>query len=336
LERLGVDLEVSADYGTDLWPYDLVHLYGIWSAAPAYVHFKNAKSCRKPVVLSPFYWNPLERGAWRTDGDRDRLAAWWEVTNSLRREVFAEADLLATATQAEADLIRRDFGVEPRVHLVPTGVDRLYQHGDASRFTARRGQAGFVLCVGRVEPEKNQLGLIEALAGTDLPLVFIGPPADPEYFEACQRRAGQAVFYPPLAPLEVADAYAAARVHALLSWDDTVGQASLAAGLAGCNVVVPDRPFVREHLGEEAWYCDPADLGSIRRALLAAWEAPKAGGLRAHLLDFTWERAAVETYRAYEALLDASPLTPSPRRGGVFCPGSQRKRAEPLTPGSSS
>ncbi|MDI6871043.1 MAG: glycosyltransferase [Bacillota bacterium] len=307
LERFGVDLEVSTDYEMDPSPFDLVHLYGTWSAAPTYVQFKNAKSWGRPVLLSPFYWNPLDHDEWRPVEERERLQAWWDVTNSLRREVLSEADLLAPATRTEADLIRRDFGLTPPVHLVPMGVDRLYQHGDARRFTARHGQTDFILCVGRIEPQKNQLGLIEALAGADLPLVFLGPPADPEYFVACQRRADNAVFYPPLPPLEVADACAAARVHALPSWDDALGQPSLAAGLAGCNVVTADRPFLREYLGDEAWYCDPADLGSIRAAVLAAWEAPRSGALRSRLLEYTWERAAIETLRAYEALLGSPP-----------------------------
>lgn len=308
LEKLGVELQVSTDYETEPWPFDLVHLFGTWSAAPTYVHFKNAKSWGRPVVLSPFYWNPLDHGEWRQKADRERLAAWWDVTNNLRREVLAETDLLAPASRAEAELIQRDFGLAPPVHLVPSGVDRLYQHGDARRFTARHGQADFVLCVGRLEPEKNQLGLVEALAGTDLPLVFVGPPTDAEYFVACQRRADNAVFYPPLPPLEVADAYAAARVHALPSWDGNVAQASLAAGLAGCNVVVSDRTAAREYLQGEAWYCDPADPGAIRQAVLAAWETPRTGALKTHLLDCTWERAAIETLRAYEALLSGPDL----------------------------
>lgn len=303
LEKLGVDIEVSTDYEVDPEPFDLVHLLGTWSAAPTYVHFKNAKSWGRPVLLSPFYWNPLDHGEWRSTADRERLAAWWEVTNNLRREILADTDLLAPATHAEAELIRRDFGLARPVHLVPPGVDRLYQHGDARRFTARYGQADFVLCVGRIEPQKNQLGLIEALSGTDLPLVFLGPPADPEYFVACQRRAETAVFYPPLPALEVADAYAAARVHALPGWDETLSQPSLAAGLAGCNVVAADRPYFRECLGNEAWFCDPSDLASIRQAVLAAWEAPRSASLRSRFVEFTWERSAVETFRAYEALL---------------------------------
>lgn len=303
LERLGVDVEVSADYETDPSSYHLVHLLGTWSAGQAFVHFKNAKARRRPVVVSPFYRNPLDHGEWRSQADQERLRSWWDVTNHLRREVLAQADLLAPATRTEAELIRRDFGVMAPMHLVPMGVDRLYQHGDARRFTARYGQADFLLCVGRLEPQQNQLGLIEALAGTELPLVFLGPPADPEYFEACQCRAETAVFYPPLPPLEVADAYAAARVCALPGWDDSLAQPALAAGLAGCNVVAPDRTFFRECLGDDAWYCDPVDLGSIREAVLAAWEAPRAGTLRTRLLDFTWERAAIETFKAYETLL---------------------------------
>ncbi|MGE5507438.1 MAG: glycosyltransferase [Chitinophagales bacterium] len=305
LEKLGVKADVAAGFDAELWTYDVIHLFGTWAAAPTYAHFQNAKLWGKPVLLSPFYSNPLDNLEWRRAEERQRLVAWWEVTNNLRREVLAETDLLAPASEQEAAMIRRDFKLARPYQLVHPGVDRLYQHGEARRFTARYGQSDFVLCVGRLEPQRNQLGLIEALAGTDLPLVFVGPPGDPEYAEACATLGGaQAFFFPALSPLELADAYAAARVFVAPGWEEAPGQASLAAGLAGCNVVVSDRAAVREHLGDDAWYCRPGDLSSIQAAVLMAWEAPRAGGLRTRLLDYTWERAAIETLRAYESLLE--------------------------------
>lgn len=305
LERLGLEVDISTDFEATVCEYDLVHLFGTLPAAPTYVNLKNAKSWRRPVVLSPFYWNPLEYIASLEEPDKSRnLSAWWEVTNPLRREVISDADLVAPAARVEARLIEQDFGLTPPTHFVPVGIDRTFQHGDAGLFAQKYGRKDFVLCVGRIEPHKNQLSLIQALRGSGLPLVFVGAPANEEYFAECQRAAGQqAVFFGPLAPLELANAYAAAKVHALPSWYDTPGQVNLAAGLAGCNVVTTDRGSTREYLGDYAYYCDPADRASISRAVEMAWEAPRSGGLRAKLYGLTWEGAAIQTIRAYERVL---------------------------------
>ncbi|MGE5508628.1 MAG: hypothetical protein ACM3RP_09145 [Chitinophagales bacterium] len=47
----------------------------------------------------------------------------------------------------------------------------------------------------------------------------------------------------------------------------------------------------------------PSELGAIRQAVLAAWEAPRTDALHQTLTEYSWERAVVETVRVYEALL---------------------------------
>ena len=67
-------------------------------------------------------------------------------------------------------------------------------------------------------------------------------------------------------------AYAAARVHALPSWIETCGLVSLEAALAGCNVVVSTAGHELEYFRDLAYYCDPANPASIRRAVVQAIE----------------------------------------------------------------
>ena len=71
---------------------------------------------------------------------------------------------------------------------------------------------------------------------------------------------------------ELRSAYAAARVHVLPSWIETCGLVTLEAALAGCSVVVSSVGYEVDYYRNLVDYCDPADVASIRRAVLSAYE----------------------------------------------------------------
>jgi glycosyltransferase involved in cell wall biosynthesis len=103
----------------------------------------------------------------------------------------------------------------------------------------------------------------------------------------------------------LASVFAAARVVALPSWFETCGMACLEGAVAGCRAVVTNRGYTREYFGEDASYCDPGDVGSIRRAILVAADAPIPECLRDRVLsEYTWEAAAEATLDGYLAVLD--------------------------------
>ena len=149
---------------------------------------------------------------------------------------------------------------------MPNGV--LPSVGSASPefFFRRCGTFPFVLSVGRIEPRKNTLGLIQAAGRLELPLVIVGeaPPGFERYEVECRRAADDRAIW--LGRLEhddplLASAYAAARVFALPSWFETPGLAALEAALAGCSVV------------DHALRVDPGVLRRSRRICAAspAW-----------------------------------------------------------------
>jgi glycosyltransferase involved in cell wall biosynthesis len=111
------------------------------------------------------------------------------------------------------------------------------------------------------------------------------------------------IFIDSLTPLELSSAYAAARIHALVSWYDTPGLVSLEAALAGCNIVTTDRGSPREYFGNLAYYCDPGKRDSICQAIRDAWHGTKDHRLKELVFNnYTWEKAALKTYRAYQSV----------------------------------
>ena len=314
LEALGVKVSVSTDLQPDLAGFDIVHAFNTTRPQESLEHCVNARRQGKPVVLSTVYWDArefLHRAQQMLDPDFEPSAR--EVATLAAREaqaavVMEMADLLLPNSEAERDLLTRNFGIAAKqCRIVPNAVEERFFEATPDDFVREHGLRDFVLCVGRIELRKNQYALLAALEDTDLPLVLIGPAMEEGYLERCRSRATPRVTFIPAMPHELLpSAYAAARVHVLPSWYDTPGLVSLEAAAAGCNIVSTDRGSAREYFADLAWYCSPDDVDSIRRAVIAAWETPRSDRLRRHVREnYTWAVAARTTLEAYRTALAA-------------------------------
>jgi len=162
-----------------------------------------------------------------------------------------------------------------------------------------------VLCPGRIEPRKNQLGLIRALEGTGVPLVVLGDavPGHEAYWAQCLKEAGPKVEFvhrlehdDPL----LASAYAGCRCLALASWYETPGLVALEAGMSGIPLVLPQGGCAQEYFGDFAVYVHPHDLLGIRQAVLNALSCARSRRLADHVRrNFSWNAVAAATREAY-------------------------------------
>jgi glycosyltransferase involved in cell wall biosynthesis len=208
----------------------------------------------------------------------------------------------------EADLLVKLAG-DLNCHVVYNGVDpELFRNGSATEFVQkwRVPYKKFGVCVGRFDARKNQLALVRALKSSSIPVVFIGTagPNYRGYYERCRREAEGSLFQflPGMPQHELAGAYAAAHMHVQASWLETPGLTNLEAGLSGCNLVLSDRGSVKEYFGDSVWCCEPDDMPSIRRATVAAFDAPRGfhTDLPLRILqEYTWERSAGELHHVY-------------------------------------
>ncbi len=317
LRPLGVD--VVHEYSSQLPAnVDVVHGIGLTAA-----QVRAARQQGAVVALSPIYWArryrrepPEWTPAWRLRlGAAARLAgsalagpnavAARAAQDSDRAvaAAFESADVLLPNSCAEADCIRAELGVTTPQRVVPNAVD--------AELLERRGrpwqERTSVLCLARIEPHKNQLGLIDALRGSVLCLEIAGfeHPSHGAYLESCRRAAGRSTrILGPLQGEEVLAALDRARVSVLASWYETTGLSSLEAAAAGANVVTTNRGFAAEYFGSDAWYCDPADRVSIRRAIEAAWSAAPQDRLRRRIGQlYIWKHTAEATLDAYREAL---------------------------------
>jgi glycosyltransferase involved in cell wall biosynthesis len=165
-----------------------------------------------------------------------------------------------------------------------------------------------VLCVGRIEPNKNQLTLIWALRDLPIDILLVGSIADDRYADTCKRIANDRVRFLGPQPARVTrQLMSHASCHALPSFGETPGLVNLEAAALRCPIAVSNRGAEREYFGSLAEYCDPLDPVSIGRAVGRACQA--SGERRTELqrtvaTEYTWDEVAVKTRDLYVKVIE--------------------------------
>jgi glycosyltransferase involved in cell wall biosynthesis len=295
---------------------DCLHLFG---STPEHLRLVElAHRHNVPVVLSPIAWFDLA-SSWRepsTGLGRVSAAARFLARaacpglSSWRRRLYHEVDLLLPNSKAEANQLIRYFRVPSgRIHVVPNGADPSMAEADPRPFRSLISLSDYVLCPGRIEPRKNQLGLLRALRETNVPVVILGDvvPGHEAYLAQCLKEAGPRVEFvhrlehdDPL----LASAYAGCGCLALASWFETPGLVALEAGMSGIPLVLPIGGCAQEYFGDLALYVAPDDLSGIRQAVLTALARERSRRLADHVRkSFSWQAVAQITRDAYEKVL---------------------------------
>lgn len=219
-----------------------------------------------------------------------------------RIRAMAEADVIVTNSRAETRLLEADAGGPlPEVRVAHNGVDPSFFGGSVERGRSILGQDPFVLCVGRIEPRKNQLTLAKAMRSVPRRLVLLGTvlPGNEGYLRACQEALPSLVHLSHVGD-RLPHVYAAADVHVLPSWYETTGLTTLEALAAGTPCVAGRGPCVDDYFAGAAgvWLHRPGDRRGLRAGVLAALDAPRGQG-RELAARYPWKRTAEELFDAY-------------------------------------
>ncbi len=331
LRDLGVQVSITDADRPDCCDYDLLHVFNAPDPELTLCRIRAGKDQSVPVAFSTIYWNGYElhmqwaeRG-WRTAREQD---GDWRQRRQRLKPVLAGADMWLPNSYAEYGTLAADFEISRPYRVVPNAVeDEIAQLalpvGQASRLSTPAAKTGTgetpvlpqvnavesdILMVGRWELRKNQLGLLEALADTDYQVLIIGGQNsyDREHNQAARRLAEERGNVHILPATDdrgfLASLMKNTKVLAQPSFYETPGLAEAAA--CGTAVVVSERGCTREYFGDEAYYCDPTDPGSIRDAIEAALAGGPSPALKERIRqEFTWTRAAQETKLSYEQLI---------------------------------
>jgi glycosyltransferase involved in cell wall biosynthesis len=227
------------------------------------------------------------------------------------RRVLADAAAIVCVGRSEYEAVRQRFPGKP-VHYVPNAVQaERFANADGNLFRAAYGfepEEKIVLCVSRIDFQKNQLGLVRAFSRfakshPDHRLVLVGAATVESYCDAVlaeirrlgiERRTTVIEGLRPDDPLLPA-AYKAAELFVLPSLHEPFGIVVLEAWAAGCPVIasrvggVPGFATDRENI----LMVEPGD-----EAGLAGCMAELAGG--ADLRDLLARKAHGEVVANYD------------------------------------
>lgn len=316
LRRLGIDVAVGEAGVAAASRFDVVHFFG--DVRPLLAHGRPAGR----LVVSPVHfpsWIELGPIPWRSGSGHRALGRALHVARGLRHprswvrrradlrarlSATSQADRVVTNSHAEARLLQRDSRRRlTEIAVAYSGVDERFFDGSAARGRELAGMDGFVLCVGRVEPIKNQLTLCRAMRDVGRPLLLVGAvlPGNESYLAACRRELPTLAHIPHLHPDLLGHVYAAADCHVLASWFETTGLATLEALAAGTPCVAGRSPCVEEYFAGHVELADPGDVHGLRSAIEAVLLRGPRGDERDHAATFSWDRTAKELSDAYGA-----------------------------------
>jgi glycosyltransferase involved in cell wall biosynthesis len=317
-----------ATLAPDAAGYDVAHVYGIFDPDIAEPQLDALGRAGVPLVVSPVWWDrtalfrlgPLlaralaarrsgavEQHIARLRHDEAELVR--KPGRGARRHLARQAALLRRADVAFTGSIIEEFacarilGVDSLPYVVaPYGLD------DAAFGDTPGAVRSGVVCVGRIEPLKNQALLLFALRDLDVDITLVGASYDADYGRLCRRLATPRTrFVEGMPHDELAALLQRTAVHVLPSWGDLPGFVSLEAAARGARVVAGARGSEREYLGPDVTYVDPLDPSAIREAVERALGRPRTRGdaLDQRLRALRWETYAERSVDAYTRALDA-------------------------------
>ena len=343
LEKLGVEVDFSLDFEPDLSSYDLVHLSNVTRIQETYLHVKNAKKQGKPIVLSTIYWpmDEFERlgqvGIRKfinshvkidTEEKIQAIARYLKDKNSrneatrnlwkigytkMQKYVVDNVDYFLPNSEMEMDEFCKSFGVEKdRYKVIPNAIDadiaRKQDEVEIPKEFEKYRNA--IICVGRIEPRKNQLSLVKALDKSNYKLILVGAVSDNQkgYFNEIKEimdRNPNFYYIPKIENSKLYQLYKVCKVSTLPSWLDTPGLVSLEAAAMGCNLAISSKGSTTEYFINMAEYCLPDDINGIRSAIDRAYAKPQNDKLKNRIFEnYTWEIAGQKTLEAYKTILD--------------------------------
>jgi len=214
-----------------------------------------------------------------------------------------------------------------RIELLPNGVDcDAFAKGDAAAFLATHGIAPdrrIILCVSRIDYQKNQIGLVEAFDRVkeripEVHLVLLGPVTVAGYRERLVARikdlglTERVTLVPGLRPDDamLPAAYHAAEVFCLPSLHEPFGIVILEAWAAGLPVVaarvggIPS--FTRD--GEDIVHAEPDHAEDLAARLIQVLQDPSlasrigAAGQAKARREFAWSSIAARLMDIYREL----------------------------------
>jgi glycosyltransferase involved in cell wall biosynthesis len=255
---------------------------------------------------------PLHDASW-TKERSGRL-----LMERLARIASADA-IIAVSEFTKRDVVEKLDVPPERITVVYEGAGETFYPDPARDGIAElAGDSPYLLCVGQLQPRKNNLALIEAFASVaaefaDIKLVFAGRPVSGEYFQRLEAAVGGAALAGRVVFVHTADDHLLRRLYTHAecmvypSLFEGFGLPVLESLQCGVPVITSTTSSLPEVAGEAGLLVDPHSLEGLAAAIRNylsddALRGRLRSAIPAQLAKFSWEKAAQETLKVYESL----------------------------------
>jgi glycosyltransferase involved in cell wall biosynthesis len=345
LKKLGLDVVISDKTNVDITPFDIIHLFQLDWTPETYLHAKKAHKLGKKIILSPIHHSVDEvkkfddeyafglrrlskflfvdqfqrdtfKNIYRSFLDRSKaLPTLYSVILGLKemnQRVIDWSDYILTQTKLEAFDLEKTYQKKFKWQIIPNGVSELFLKKDVNPNPFNFED--YIICVGRIEPRKNNLAIILAVKNLrkelnkDIKLVFVGRKSNKhaEYtslFDEELRICDWIKYEKYMSYSSMPTVYKYAKVCVSASWFETTGLTLLEALFMNTNAVSTSER-AREILGEYCSYCKPDDVDSITQALKSEYLKQRPKLPLEFKKEYTWENTAKKTLEIYNKVLN--------------------------------
>lgn len=338
LEKLGVEVDISTELTPDLTGYDILHLFNLARPQETWPQIKNAKKQGIPIALSTIYMSYQEydrkartgiaryiaksltkyqieylkivaRALKNKELNKGVLSLFFLGYKRTQKKICKNVDLFLPNSKSEMQQVIKDFPLKNYNYTtVPNAVDlKIFNYEKTKVPKEYQYLKDCVLCVARIDGNKNQLNVVKALNNAPYKVAFIGKPAPNHlhYYEEMKKIAADNIlFFPHVDHEKLPIFYKLAKVHILASWMETTGLSTLEAGAMNCNVVITKKGYTYDYFGEHAFYCEPDDIQSIREQTDLAYHTPFRKELKTLIVkNYNWEKTAQATLEGYKKIV---------------------------------
>lgn len=305
---------------------DILHIFNLQNNKFAFSMIKVAKNkenCPK-IVLSPIIWN---FGDARYVNKMMRLfhnislvrkmkflASLFDYYDIIRnkninQQILNNTDVILPNSDEEGNILKRKYKNKAKEFDIPNCIDIHISNSQFEEYIPKN----CVLQVGRIEPTKNQLSLLQAMMShQDIPLVFVGKQNKRKQYYINQlkrlaKKRGNTYFVEEVPQEQLGSFYKSAKVHVLPSFRESPGLVSLEALYYHCNIVVSDSrycPINYYKFDKYGYICNPYSVKSIEDAVLKAYEEKQIILPDGYFDFYNYKNAAKMTKEAYLSVLN--------------------------------
>lgn len=305
---------------------DILHIFNLQNNKFALSMIKAAKNNENSpkIVLSPIIWNFGDAGyvnkmmrvfhsisLVRKTKFLAPLFDYYDIikNRNINQQILNNTDVILPNSYEEGEILKKKYKNKAKEYDIPNCIDI---HISDSQFKENIPK-NCILQVGRIEPTKNQLSLLQALMNhQDIPLVFIGRQNERKQYyinklKSLAKKRGNTYFVEEVPQERLASFYKSAKVHVLPSFRESPGLVSLEALYYHCNIVVSDSQFCPINyykFDKYGYICNPYSVKSIECAVLKAYEEEQKILPEDYFDFFNYKNAAKMTRDAYLSVLN--------------------------------